>query len=211
MALVKLTTKLSIITQALSFFPAVRGVIEPTPPGKQLLKEILKVELAVTLVQFLFYLFLFRSFNLDKMATIRYYDWFFTTPAMLFSMVAYFVYAANKATTIPEILRDYKAPLIRMFLANFVMLLVGYLAETGVMDRNLAAVAGFAAFAVVFRTMYTEFRTEESDGLFKMLTLVWGLYGVAFMLPTAEKNLSYNALDIVSKNFFAVFLSYKLV
>jgi len=90
MALVVLTTKMSIIAQALSFFPSIRGVLYPVTPSKLLLREILKIELAVTLVQLTFYITLLRRMDVDKMAKTRYYDWFITTPTMLFSMAAYF-------------------------------------------------------------------------------------------------------------------------
>jgi len=210
MALVALTTKMSIIAQTLSFFPSIRGVLHPVTQSTLLLREILKIELAVTLVQLTFYITLLRQMDVDKMATTRYYDWFITTPTMLFSMAAYFTYVKEPTTTIPAILRNHKKPLMRMFVANFIMLLTGYMAEIGLMDRRTSLVIGFAAFAVVFWTLRKEFVSEESKGVFNMLTTVWGLYGVAFMLPTAEKNIMYNGLDIISKNLFAIFLSYKL-
>lgn len=203
MDLVKLTTKLSIIAQALSFFPAARGLTLTVQPEKQMLQDILKIELTVTLIQFMFYIFLYHSFDLATMATTRYYDWFLTTPAMLFSMASYFLYASKKPNF-------NKASFVKIFIANFFMLLFGYLAEIGFMDRNAAFVLGFVAFAVAFRILYKDFRSEESDGIFKILTTVWGLYGVAFMLPNVEKNIMYNGLDIIAKNFFAIFLSYKL-
>lgn len=210
MALVVLTTKMSIIAQALSFFPSIRGVLYPVTPSKLLLREILKIELAVTLVQLTFYITLLRRMDVDKMAKTRYYDWFITTPTMLFSMAAYFTYVKEPTTTLPAIIRKHKTALVIMFIANFVMLLTGYMAEVGLMERQTSLVIGFAAFAVVFWTLRQEFVSEESKGVFNMLTTIWGLYGVAFMLPTAEKNIMYNGLDIISKNFFAIFLSYKL-
>ena len=33
-----------------------------------------------------------------------------------------------------------------------------------------------------------------------LFTILWGLYGVAAVLPLSEKNISYNILDIFSKN-----------
>lgn len=211
MALVELTTKLSIAVQALSFIPAVRGLVIPTSPELSLLRDILKIELVVTLVQFSFYAFILRTMVVGEMATTRYYDWFLTTPTMLFSMAAYFTYVRNPTTSIGDILMQNKVPLARIFIANFVMLLTGYMAEVGMIDRKLAFVVGFIAFAVAFGTLRKEFVTKESSGVFNMLTTVWGLYGIAFMLPTAEKNIMYNGLDIISKNFFAIFLSHKLI
>jgi bacteriorhodopsin len=59
--------------------------------------------------------------------------------------------------------------------------------------------------------LYDEFRTEESDEIYKLLTSVWALYGLAFMLPDVQKNIMYNGLDLISKNFFAFFLYRKIV
>ena len=78
------------------------------------------------------------------------------------------------------------------------------------MDRTVAFGIGFAAFGFVFKKLYDEFRTEKSDKLYKLLTTVWALYGIAFMLPDVQKNIMYNSLDLVSKNFFAFFLSRKI-
>ena len=39
---------------------------------------------------------------------------------------------------------------------------------------------------------------------------IWGLYGIAAMFNNNIKNTSYNLLDIVSKNFYALYLSYKI-
>lgn len=210
MELVKLTTKLSILVQGLSLFPTIRGVVKPVTPEKRLLRDTLRVELAVTLVQLTFYLILLHKFNLAKMAVTRYYDWFITTPTMLFSMASYFTYVQNPQMTIREIIQKYKTPLVQIFIANFFMLLAGYMAEVGVIDRKVAFVLGFAAFAIAFGTLKKQFVTDKSKNIFNTLATVWGLYGVAFMLPDVEKNVMYNGLDIISKNFFAVFLSYSL-
>jgi bacteriorhodopsin len=121
-------------------------------------------------------------------------------------MAVYYVYESGKPFTIEK----YRKPLVQMFIANFVMLLVGFLAEKGLMDRVAALGIGFAAFGFVFKKLYDEFRTDESDKLYKLLTSVWALYGVAFILPDVQKNIMYNCLDLISKNFFAFFLYRKI-
>ncbi len=48
---------------------------------------------------------------------------------------------------------------------------------------------------------------ENDDNLkiiFWIFTGIWSLYGIAFMLPTLHKNLSYNMLDIISKVGFGL-------
>ena len=40
---------------------------------------------------------------------------------------------------------------------------------------------------------------------------VWSLYGVAALMPADIKNISYNLLDIVAKNFYGLYLYYKIL
>jgi bacteriorhodopsin len=204
--IVRLTTQTSIIIQALSTIFGIKGILTPVPPSKAVLVNVLKLEMLVTTIQLAWYIKLYKSFDLATMATKRYTDWFVTTPLMLVSMAVYYVYESGKQFTIEK----YRKSLVQMFVANFVMLLVGFLAEKGRMDRSVALGIGFAAFGFVFKKLYDEFRTDESDQLYKLLTSVWALYGVAFMLPDVQKNIMYNCLDLISKNFFAFFLYRKI-
>jgi hypothetical protein len=41
--------------------------------------------------------------------------------------------------------------------------------------------------------------------------VVWSLYGIAALLPTLQKNISYNGLDIIAKNFYGLFIFYYIV
>lgn len=202
--IVKLTTQASIFIQALSGVFGVKGILTKVPESKKVLVDVLKLETFVTAIQLAFYIGLYKFFDLAKMATQRYFDWFITTPIMIISMAMYYIYESKKTF-------EYKHSLTQMIIANFVMLLAGFLAETGKLNRIVALGIGFAAFAFVFRTLYIEYRTEESDDLFKLLTSVWALYGVAFMFPEVPKNIVYNGLDLISKNFFAFFLYSKIV
>jgi len=205
--IVKLTTQASIIVQALSTVFSVKGILTPVAASKQVLVNVLKLELLVTSIQLAWYVNLYKSFNLATMSTRRYSDWFITTPLMILSMAVYYVYESGKTFTFEK----YKNSLVQMFVANFIMLFVGFLAEKGLMDRVVALGIGFAAFGFVFKKLYDEFRTEESDEIYKLLTGVWALYGVAFMLPDVQKNIMYNGLDLISKNFFSFFLYRKIV
>ena len=57
-------------------------------------------------------------------------------------------------------------------------------------------------FSVIYKEM-----GGAGKGIFNLVTTVWGLYGVAYMLPSVQKNLLYTGLDLVSKNLFAVLLT----
>ena len=39
---------------------------------------------------------------------------------------------------------------------------------------------------------------------------IWGLYGIAALMPHHTKNNMFNILDIFSKNFFGVYIYYRI-
>ena len=47
---------------------------------------------------------------------------------------------------------------------------------------------------------------QKGSMLFYFLFVVWGLYAVAALMKAKYKNISYNLLDIVSKDFMIVYL-----
>ena len=93
---------------------------------------------------------------------------------------------------------------------NAIMLLAGYLGEIGYISREAALVIGTAAFVATFRVIYKEMG-GAGNGIFNIVAVVWGLYGVAYMLPNIQKNLMYNGLDLISKNFFAIMLTNEII
>ena len=201
MDVVRHSTNLSILAQAVSSLFSQKGLFLKEP---KLLVQTLRLELLVTAVQFTFYVSLLRKIKLENMAITRYFDWFLTTPMMLVSMSSYFLYKKGERSA-GEIAKKYKSQFVRGLLYNFVMLLAGYLGEIGVIPKTAAVVIGTAAFFMTFRVIYKEMG-GAGNNIFKLISLVWGLYGVAYVLPEAEKNIMYNALDLISKNFFAIFL-----
>ena len=79
------------------------------------------------------------------------------------------------------------------------MLLFGYLGETGKIAKHISIPIGFVFFFLSFKIIYEEYAIKSKLGLllFKVLFVIWALYGVAAMLPDKEKNISYNCLDIL--------------
>ena len=93
------------------------------------------------------------------------------------------------------------------------MLLCGFLGEAGVIDKRIGITLGFIFFYLSFDLIYKEYAKKSILGkkLFTFLLVVWGLYGVAAMTDIKTKNISYNILDIISKNFYGLFIYYKIV
>ena len=99
-----------------------------------------------------------------------------------------------------------------MLIANFAMLLLGLLGEVGYLSRPVAFWTGTAAFAVSFYTLYEKFAAKSLKAtlLYAPIAAIWGAYGLAFLQTPVAKNIAYNFLDIVAKNFFGLFLAYQL-
>jgi hypothetical protein len=215
--LVKRTTEISLFIQLITGILSAIGLTIELDESDQILQDILGLELIVQIIEFGFYIFFVLHFNLETLATSRYNDWVFSTPTMLFSMAAYFFYEEQKEKNIVknnllEFTLDNKWPLLEIFFFNFCMLAFGFLGETGVIDRYTALVLGTACFARSFYVLYKEFADKSIIGkqLFGVLFVIWGLYGVAFITPVVQKNISYNILDIIAKNFFGLYLYYKI-
>lgn len=89
------------------------------------------------------------------------------------------------------------------------MLLMGFLYEAGMIDIFTSTILGFVGFAGVFWKMYEKYAKGHiiSRYLWYYMVSSWSLYGVAAVFPNIIKNTSFNLLDIVSKNFYSVFLT----
>jgi hypothetical protein len=69
---------------------------------------------------------------------------------------------------------------------------------------------GFMSFLIYYYIIYVNYVTQNASEqlLFWYFFFFWSLYGVVAILPYYIKNSFYNILDLFSKNFFGIFLSY---
>ena len=90
------------------------------------------------------------------------------------------------------------------------MLLFGYLGEINIIKNYQAVFYGFLPFIAYFYYIYEKYAKYTRNGkiLFFIFAGLWSLYGVSALFPYLWKNISYNILDIFSKNFFGIFLAY---
>lgn len=218
------TIDLSLWIQVLTGIVGVVGLLGYELQGPHaILKAVLLLETFVQAVEFAFYLLLIRKMAVADMAAARYFDWFITTPTMLLTTAVYMAYetavergkaAGREPETIEfwAFVKDERRPLAIVAASNAGMLIAGYLGEIGVVDRWTAVAAGFACFGVSFAVLWTEYARHSEAGrrLFGFLLVVWGMYGIAFMMSPAAKNVAFNCLDIVAKNFFGLFLFFKI-
>ena len=93
------------------------------------------------------------------------------------------------------------------------MLAFGYLGETNIISKQIGIPIGFVFFGLSFYEIWNKFayKTEKTRNLYYFLIGVWSLYGVAAMLPVLPKNIMYNILDIIAKNFYGLYIFYEII
>lgn len=218
---VQFTTDLSIIVQLITGIIGLQGLFINLSEKHQILHSVLTLETIVQCIEFFFYIYFLRSMSitaLEEMAAFRYFDWVITTPTMLLTTIIFFKYEEYLENNVEEKLefwdfvKTHKENIIIIFVCNFFMLLFGYLGEIGAMDMKLSLILGFIFFGMTFYTIYKNYAIHSNDAmkLFYFIFTVWGIYGIAALMPTHIKNNMFNILDIFAKNFFGVYLYYRI-
>ena len=190
-----------------------------------IVRELLKIELYVQVIEGIFYLWLILNFqNIKNITPHRYYDWVITTPTMLFTYCVYLLHLkrvesenikktdSNKndnKQSLYEIIQNNTPTLVSIFILNTMMLGFGYLEEMGQIDKLLGISLGFIPFFWMFWMIYDSYAKFTSIGqiTFLYFLFVWALYGLAAFMSYRVKNIAYNILDLFSKNFFGIFLA----
>jgi hypothetical protein len=219
--LVKDTMYISLYAQIITLFIGISAQFIKLSSTNRILKDALALENIVQFIEGSFYVWFiyFYTKNVDKIdiAKYRYYDWFLTTPTMILSAICYFVYNNKinintdnlKFTIFDLINNDYKK-IFEIFYYNFSMLFFGYLQEINVINILYSTLIGFIFFFLLFYKLYIYYVTNSKDNylIFYIMAFIWSIYGVAALFNYKIKNAFYNILDIFSKNFYGLFLSY---
>jgi bacteriorhodopsin len=183
-------------------------------PKDELLKDLLKVEVMVQAIEFIFYIFLIFYFNkiFRNITPFRYIDWAITTPFMLITLSAFLNHNENTSIRLTDFLYNYKGSIITIVLLNAAMLFFGLVGEFGYLNPYLSTTLGFIPFVLNFKYIKDTFLPSSEDkfknGLFYWFVFFWALYGVCAVMNYTNKNTGYNILDIFAKNFFGLFLAY---
>jgi bacteriorhodopsin len=178
----------------------------------ELLKDLLKVELLVQIVEFIFYVWLIFYFKKtsQNITPFRYLDWAITTPLMLISLSA-FLNHSEKSERLSDFLTENKDSITKIVLLNASMLLFGFIGELGFLNKYISTALGFIPFVLNFKHIkdtYLHSEDIQKVFIFYWFAIVWGMYGVFAVMNYTIKNTGYNILDIFSKNVFGVFLAY---
>jgi hypothetical protein len=212
-----ITLVVSVIVQIITGIIEVGAFFIKVPTIYFLIKQLLIIELVVQLIEGLFYIWL--VYNYTKVLNItpkRYIDWVITTPSMLITLMVYLIYLNKKTENktneldIFTLFKENSNIFISVLILNWVMLLFGYLGEMRIIPILLGVFLGFISFLIYYYIIYVNYVSQETNGylLFWYFFFFWALYGVVALLPYYVKNAFYNILDLFSKNFFGIFLSY---
>lgn len=222
MSLLNASLLFSIVVQLITGIIELMALFVKTAPGMRLIKQLLGLEITVQAVEGSFYAWLY--YNIDCVKNItpkRYADWAITTPTMLVTLIAYIIYlnaaSSSDSLSLLQILRENAVPIMQILGLNWLMLLFGYLGEVGVIPLVTGVALGFVPFIAYFYIMYERFVANDAIHtnntalkIYAYFLVFWSLYGIVAVLPYTLKNTIYNVLDLFSKNFFGIFLSYLL-
>ena len=208
------TAYLSLLLQLIVGIIDFLGLNIKVPEDKRLFRELLQLELGVQVIEMIFYVWLVFNFaNIPNITPHRYYDWIFTTPTMLITLMAFL--DKEKYIGIIDYIKKNKSDVTKVVVANMIMLLLGLMGELGYLHYQLAIVLGFIPFLYYYNLIYQKYiknkeSTTEKKGLYWFFFIVWSLYGVAAFMPYVLKNSAYNVLDLFAKNLTGLFLVYIL-
>ena len=179
----------------------------------ELLKDLVKVELFVQTIEFVFYIWLIYYFSKvsQNITPFRYLDWAITTPIMLITLSA-FLNHDGSTRRLSDFLSDHTESIVKIVLLNAAMLLFGLIGEFGYLSHYTSTALGFIPFVMNFKYIKDTFLPSSEDqfknALFYWFVFFWSLYGVFAVMSYTIKNTGYNILDIFAKNFFGLFLAY---
>jgi len=221
--IVKDSLHLSFFVQIITLiFGLVIVFLTNVSSSNRLIREALILENAVQIIEGSFYIWFiyFYTKNVDKedIAKYRYYDWFFSTPLMIISTVAYFQFnntklygpSASAASSLYNFIKTDIAKISELLFYNFNMLFIGYLQELKLIPLTISTIFGFLFLGLLFSKTFVYYVKNNSANylIFYLMLFIWALYGIAALYKNKIKNASYNILDVFSKNFFGLFLAY---
>jgi len=202
------TTAATVIA---SFYPGAHSSDE-----NKILADALLLETAVNFIATYFYSLFVRGaetgkIDVKKITPFRYLDWALTTPFLLASIILYFHYLRYKVDNTEKV--NFR-PLAILLPLNWLMLFAGYVGETNPSKRTMGFTVGFLAFAAMALVIWNNYvldSNQDTKNLFFFFLIVWGAYGIAYLLNDVGKNIVYNLLDLVAKVLFSLYTIFVII
>ena len=188
-----ITYVLLLTTGVITFIEAIRTKIP-------MVRHIMNLETCISIVAAYFYsqfVISIEKSTIDytNINTIRYTDWFITTPLMLLALCLVLSYNARMS------LNFWLFGTI--LILNFTMLWLGYKGDTNAMPKFYAWIFSFMAFAIMFFIIGYWFvfgrGLVANTVLYIMYVSIWSIYGFAYYMEPSQRAVLYNALDAMAK------------
>ena len=209
----------SLVVQILIFIFSLYGFFIKIDQNHIILKDLLYMDAVVQLIETGMYLWLFFAIsNFKTMTKRRYIDWFITTPILLITTIAYMYYNTHiendskEVLTLETFITKERKNIIYIVILNALMLIIGYLGEAEIINKYLSTFIGFILFFITFYIIKDYIKNNNKNKIiYTFVFSVWSLYGVAALFNPVNKNVSYNILDLFSKNFYGLFILYSII
>lgn len=193
-----ITYILLLTTATITFIEAMRTKVPAV-------RHVLNLETCISIVAGYFYsVFLTQIDGFGKdgkpidwsdITKTRYIDWSITTPLMLLALCVVLSHQIGRNVDIFTI--------AMVVVLNYIMLFIGFLGETNVLPAITACGMGFLPFLAMFYFIYKNYVQPKyslaGSLLFGIYVVVWGFYGLVYLLPEQYKNISMNILDCIAK------------
>ena len=216
---VKYTYFFSLLIQFIDLVIQNYGLNIEVTPEHEPLKYALKLEYYVSIIEFSVYVWIGMILSrINDITPRRYIDWVITTSILLVTTSILLIYEKQKQQgfterqSAEEMIFANKDTLIKISIANLLMLLFGFLGETKQIGKYTGLFGGLFFFVYVFYTIYESFAKQTHFGIkfFGVFTFVWLLYALAYLMNPKLKNSMYNILDLISKNAFGIYLMHRV-
>ena len=211
------TLIISITVQIITGIIEIFSLFVKVPEQFSLISQLLILEVSVQFIEGLFYIWLAYNFNaITDVTPKRYIDWSITTPTMLITLICYLIYLQHREKNdtskleLFSLLSKNSSVISIVLYLNWLMLIFGYLGEKKIIPIYIGVLLGFIPFLIYYFLIYIKYAVLSRDGIliFLYFFFFWSLYGIVAFFPYYMKNTFYNILDLFSKNFFGIFLSY---
>jgi len=193
-----ITYILLLTTATITFIEAMRTQVPEV-------RHVLNLETCISVVAGYFYsIFLAQIENFSKeqkpvdwtdITKTRYVDWTITTPLMLLTLCI--VLGDNIGKKVDFFI------IVTVVILNYIMLFIGYLGETKVLDMWTASFTGFIPFTIMFYMVFSNYVGPKyvfaNYVMYGIYFVVWGLYGLVYLLKEEYKNICMNILDSIAK------------
>jgi len=187
-----------LTTATITFIEAIR-TSSPT------IRHVLNLETTVSIIASYFYSIFLEKIKNKKIDwteinSLRYIDWAMTTPLMLLALSLVLSGNIKKSLSL--------SLFITIVALDYVMLFLGYLGETGKMERWTAWGLSFAAFFGMFGFIYKNFIAPvynlSNNIIFSIFVGIWTMYGVFYLMDNQYKNIGMNTMDCLAKCCFGL-------